>query len=127
MCNCLGPSCSRLFAPIVPSSVIPNLSLKFLDGAVDKLREENSDLRKEIESLRGVVGSLEQELRTLSTIVSENIERREAVETSLVAAEQNYSDLLENQRKMSSAIELQAQYSRENTLLLAGSAVPTFV
>ena len=91
----------------------PNLSLKFLEGVTEKLREENSDLRKEVESLRGVVGSLEQELRTLSIIVSENIERREAVETSLVAVEQNYTDLLENQRKMSTAIELQAQYSRK--------------
>ena len=105
----------------------PNLSLKFLEGVTEKLREENSDLRKEVESLRGVVGSLEQELRTLSIIVSENIERREAVETSLVAVEQNYTDLLENQRKMSTAIELQAQYSRKNTLLLTGSAIPTFV
>ena len=104
----------------------PNLSLKFLEGVTEKLREENSDLRKEVESLRGVVGSLEQELRTLSIIVSENIERREAVETSLVAVEQNYTDL-ENQRKMSTAIELQAQYSRKNTLLLTGSAIPTFV
>ena len=104
----------------------PNLSLKFLEGVTEKLREENSDLKKEVESLREVVGSLQNELQALSIVVSENIERREAVETSLVAVEQSCSDLQEAQSKMSSAIELQAQYSRKNTLLLAGKAIPGF-
>ena len=65
-------------------------------------------------------------LQALSIVVSENIERREAVETGLVAIEQSCSDLQDKQKKMSSAIELQAQYSRKNTLLLAGKAIPGF-
>ena len=104
----------------------PNLSLKFLEGVTEKLKEENSDLKKEVESLREIVGSLQNELQALSIVVSENIERREAVETGLVAIEQSCSDLQDKQKKMSSAIELQAQYSRKNTLLLAGKAIPGF-
>ena len=105
----------------------PNLSLKFLEGVTEKLREENSDLKKEVDSLKGEVSSLQQELRTLSIIVSENIERREAVESSLVAVEQNCTNIRENQKMISSAVELQAQYSRKTTLLLTGKAIPDFV
>ena len=104
----------------------PSLSLKFLEGVTEKLREENSDLKQEIDSLRGEVSTLQQELRTLSIIVSENIERREAVETGLVVVEQNCADLQENQKKISSAVELQAQYSRKTTLLLTGKVIPAF-
>ena len=104
----------------------PNLSLKFLEGVTEKLREENEDLRKELGSLRGVVSSLKGELQTLQIIVSENIERREAVETNLVGIEQTCSDLQDTQAKMSSAIELQVQYSRKSTLLLTGRAIPAF-
>ena len=113
-----------LLPPI--NTMKPNLSLKFLEGVTEKLKEENSDLKKEVESLREIVGSLQNELQALSIVVSENIERREAVETGLVAIEQSCSDLQDKQKKMSSAIELQAQYSRKNTLLLAGKAIPGF-
>lgn len=59
-------------------------------------------------------------------IVSENMERREVVETGLVAVEQACSDLQESQAKLTSAIELQEQYSRKTTLLLSGRAIPSF-
>ena len=72
---------------VLINTMKPNLSLKFLEGVTEKLKEENSDLKKEVESLREVVGSLQNELQALSIVVSENIERREAVETSLVAVE----------------------------------------
>ena len=125
--NRVLPNLRYLITLCASFTMKPNLSLKFLEGVTENLRGENSDLRKEVESLRDLVGSLQQELRTLSIIVSENIERREAVETSLVSIEQNCSDLQETQKKLSTTIELQAQYSRKNTLLLTGKVIPTFV
>ena len=104
----------------------PNLSLKFLEGVTEKLREENDDLRKQVESLREVVGSLQSEVQALQMVVSENIERREAVETGLVSVEQACANIQETQSKLSSAVELQAQYSRKSTLLLSGRAIPAF-
>ena len=104
----------------------PSLSLKFLEGVTEKLREENDDLRKQVESLRDVVGSLQSEVQALQMVVSENIERREAVETGLVSVEQACTNIQETQSKLSSAVELQAQYSRKSTLLLSGRAIPAF-
>ena len=102
---------------------MPNLSLKFLEGVTDELREENAGLRKEVESLKGDIGSPRGELQALQMIVSENMERREAVETGLIAVEQACSDLQESQAKLTSAAELQEQYSRKTTLLLSGRAI----
>ena len=76
--------------------------------------------------MKDTVKSLQSELQALQIIVSENIERREAVETGLVAVEQSCSDLQGVQGKLSSALELQAQYSRKSTLLLSGRAIPAF-
>ena len=104
----------------------PNLSLKFLEGVTERLRDENSELKKELDSMKDTVKSLQSELQALQIIVSENIERREAVETGLVAVERSCSDLQEVQGKLSSALELQAQYSRKSTLLLSGRAIPAF-
>ena len=104
----------------------PNLSLKFLEGVTERLRDENSELKKELDSMKDTVKSLQSELQALQIIVSENIERREAVETGLVAVEQSCSDLQGVQGKLSSALELQAQYSRKSTLLLSGRAIPAF-
>lgn len=104
----------------------PNLSMKFLEGVTDKLKEENVDLQKEVESLKGEIGSLRGELQALQMIVSENMERREAVETGLVAVEQACTDLQESQAKLTSAAEIQEQYSRKTTLLLSGRAIPAF-
>ena len=104
----------------------PNISLKFLEEVTEKLREENDDLRKQVESLREVVGSLQSEVQALQMVVSENIERREAVETGLVSVEQACVSIQETQSKLSSAVELQAQYSRKSTLLLSGRAIPAY-
>ena len=100
--------------------------MKFLEGVTDKLKEENVDLRREVESLKGEIGSLRGELQALQMIVSENMERREAVETGLVAVEQACTDLQESQAKLTSAAEIQEQYSRKTTLLLSGRAIPAF-
>lgn len=105
---------------------MPTLSLKYLEQVTDKLKEENSDLRNEVDSLRRVVGSLRNELQALQIVVSENIERREAVETGLIAVEQACSDLNDSHKILSSAVELQAQYSRKSTLLLSGRAIPAY-
>lgn len=105
---------------------MPNLSLKYLESLIKTLKEENSDLKRQVESLTSTVGSLETELRSVQFIVSENIERREAVEENLASVEQKCTTLKENQGRLSSAIEIQAQYSRKTTLLLSGRAVPDY-
>lgn len=102
------------------------LSLKYLEGQIDILKEENTGLKKEIGSLKDEVVSLKQELQGLQIVVSENIERREAVETGLVSVEQACSDLQDQQSKIVSAVEVQAQYSRKTTLLLTGRVIPPY-
>ena len=104
----------------------PNLSLNFLEEVTEKLREENDDLRKQVESLWEIVKSLQSEVQALQMVVSENIERREAVKTGLVSVEQACVNIQETQSKLSSAVELQAQYSRKSTLLLSGRAIPAY-
>lgn len=116
------------------------VNAKYIDSRFEKITEENSILKKEVENLKEVVSNLKSELQGIQFVVSENIERREAVETNLATVNTNCDQLdikattLQNQclalestqTKLKTAIEIQAQYSRLTTLLFSGEAVPTF-
>lgn len=113
---------------------------KYIDSRFDRLTEENTELRREIEQLKECVSALKSELQGLQFVVSENIERREAVETNLASVDAKYSILQsdlssvnsmcsaisDSHTKLQSAVEVQAQYSRLSTLLLSGGAIPEY-
>ena len=122
-----------------PVIMAPNNS-KYIDSRLDTLTEENASLRRDIEKIRECFAEFKSELEGLQFVVSENIERREAVEsnlasvsskcssleTNLSSVKSQCSTLLDDQAVVRRAVEVQAQYSRISTLLLSGSAIPPY-
>lgn len=119
---------------------MPSINPKYVDGRLERLSEENQELRKEIDSLRQSLSDLKTEVQGLQFVVSENIERREMAETNLATlnsacssidtkvsiVDTHCKDLTREQDRLSTAVELQAQYSRLTTLLLSGDAIPRY-
>lgn len=102
---------------------------KYVDTSISKLREENELLQHQVENLTKMVNDLQTEMQTPIQLVSESKERQEMVEEHLGAVKSvssRITKLEENQKKISTAVELQAQYSRKSTLLLSGRAIPSF-
>lgn len=116
------------------------INAKYVDSRFEKLTEENAELKKEIHNLKEWYKDLKSEFDSLQFLISENIERREVVETSLATLDSKHSTLVKNvstletqcsavyntQTKTCSAVETQAQYSRLSTLLLSGDAIPPY-
>lgn len=115
-------------------------SSKYVDARLDRLTEENSLLKRDLEKLKECLAEMKAEMDSLQFVVSENIERREVVETNLAAVNAKCSELETNlssvnslcstvvttQSKIQKAVEVQAQYSRVSTLLLSGNAIPPY-
>lgn len=109
------------------------LNLKALETRLNALQSENQALRERINSLEGTVEklnsdmtSVKEEMFGLQQVVSENVERREAVELNLASVEKNYKHLEESQKKVVTAVEVQSQYSRKSTLILSGKCIPAY-
>lgn len=106
-------------------------ALKYIDTAIEELRDQLQSFRKDIEALRGEVREVRSELRTCECKVSENMEMGESLRASITNLEQSCSSALEghaqlshNQAQLVDALEEQCQYSRKFTLLLSGRVVP---
>lgn len=67
---------------------------KYVDARFERLAEENTVLRRDIDRLTESVAELKAELQGMQFVVSENVERREVAETSMADLTVKYSDLM---------------------------------
>lgn len=123
-----------------PNNAKAPTNARYIDSRFDSLSEENALLRSELDKLRDRMEEMNSELVNLQFLVSENIVRREAVETDLVSVNSKLTDVesglssvsetcasvVHDQGRLQSALEIQAQYSRLSTLLLSGRAIPDY-
>lgn len=112
--------------------VIMKPSLKFLDTAIEDLREQLQLFRRDIEAVRDEIREIRSDLRACDLKVSENAETGETLKCSLTRLDKSctsamlgHTQLSENQSKLVDALEEQCQYTRKFTLLLSGRVIPS--
>lgn len=106
-------------------------SLKFLDSAIESIREQLGSFKVELAELKHEIREVRSEFLQCQSKVSESIEGQEklvtnmdTLDSSVSAITASHSLLTEHQKKLAATVEEQHQYSRKYTLLLSGKVVP---
>lgn len=100
-------------------------TLKFLDSAMEKMRDSIDGVTRENERLKEELKGVRCELAEVQAVASRAMEEKAELIAKFAGLDEHFRRMKDVQAQISKQVEEQNQYGRKTTLLLSGRAVPS--